>query len=232
MFDLIFRGVASLGAICGLIYWFAYSWHDQGDWLRSLVKTTALAPLALFWLATSLLAQEPVWIMALGLLLGAMGDLLLSRPGHGAFLAGMAAFGLGHLAYAGGLFHRSAELGFAPISGEQILAIALLVLLLLSTERWLAPRVGRLLWPLRLYAGLIATLALAAILLPPAAGSAALRGGAALFLISDLLLALRLFVLHAPPARALVGATLWPAYLLGQLSLFWGSLLFWTFPNP
>lgn len=229
MFDLIFRGVASLGVICGLIYWFAYSWHDHGDWLRSAIKTSALAPLALFWLATSLLARDPLWIMALGLLLGALGDLLLSRPGERAFLAGMAAFGLGHLAYAGGLFHRSAELGLVPMSGEQVWALVLLALLVLVTERWLAPRTGRLLWPVRAYVGLIALMALAAILLPPAAGATELRIGAALFLLSDLLLALRLFVPRGPPARALLGAALWPVYIIGQLSLFWGSILFWTF---
>ncbi|WP_435259629.1 lysoplasmalogenase family protein [Thioclava sp. FR2] len=231
MFDLIFRVAASLGAIAGLIYWFAYSWRDGDDWLRSMVKTVTLAPIALFWLATSLMAGDAVWIMAAGLLLGVLGDYFLSRPGTGAFLAGMGAFGLGHLVYAVALFTRSADLGFAPFTGEHCWALLSLAALVLSTEFWLAPRTGALRWPVRAYVALIALMAIAAILLPPNAGTSDLQLGALLFLASDLLLALRLFVVTTDRLKALLGAALWPAYVLGQLLIFWGSILFWTFPK-
>lgn len=231
MFDLIFRVAASLGAIAGLVYWFVYSWRDGDDWLRTMIKTVTLAPIALFWLATSLMAEEAVSVMAIGLTLGVLGDYFLSRPGTGAFLAGMGAFGAGHLIYALALFTRSADLGHAELSGGHFWSLVVLGLLVVSTEFWLAPRTGSLRWPVRAYVALIALMAIAAILLPPNAGTSDLQLGALLFLASDLLLAIRLFVVKGDRAKALLGAALWPAYVLGQLLIFWGSVLFWTFPK-
>ena len=59
-----------------------------------LTKTAAVAALAL----AGRLGGVPTLIVA-GLALGACADFCLSRPGKVAFLAGMGAFGLGHLAY-------------------------------------------------------------------------------------------------------------------------------------
>lgn len=230
MFDLTFRLLVALGGIAGLTYWFAYSWREDGDWLRSGIKTATLAPLALFWGATSFAAGEPVWIMALGLGLGALGDFLLSRPGSGAFLAGLAAFGLGHLVYAAALFWRGAALGFHGLRASEVGGLAVLLAIVGSTEFWLIPRVGHLRRAVRAYVGLIALTALAALLLPDTPGAAELQMGAALFLVSDLLLALRLFVIRSNLLRGLLGAAVWPAYVQGQVLIFWGSLLFWTFP--
>jgi uncharacterized membrane protein YhhN len=78
----------------------------------------------------------------LGLALGALGDLCLALKGERLFLAGVAAFGLGHLAYAGGFLLRSGELGFDGLSVGEGLALAGLAGLLVSTEVWLAPRTG------------------------------------------------------------------------------------------
>lgn len=231
MFDLMFRVVASLGLIAGLIYWLAYSWRDEDDWLRSVIKTTTLAPLALFWFVTSYLGQDPVWIMALGLGFGVLGDFCLSRPGPRAFLAGMAAFGIGHLIYAAALIARGAELGFDGVAGLEFWAAVALVALVASTEIWLAPRTGALRWPVRAYVVLIAAMGAAAILVPANPGTAELRLGAALFIASDLFLAVRMFVLQRETPRRLLGAVLWPAYVLGQFLLFFGSVLFWTFPQ-
>lgn len=231
MFDLIFRVAASLSAISALIYWFAYSWRDGEDWLRTMIKTMALAPIALFWFGSSVMAGDVVWVMAFGLLCGVLGDFFLSRPGQQAFLAGMAAFGLGHLVYAVGLLSRSAELGFAEFSGMHFWALALLAGLVASTEVWLAPRTGSLRWPVRAYVLMIAIMACTVIFLPQNPGTSSLYFGAALFLLSDLLLSIRLFVARGQGMRALLGAVLWPAYVIGQFSLFWGSVLFWTFPK-
>lgn len=225
--DVFFQGALLLGLTAGLIYWAAYSWQDGEGWLRSLVKTTTLAPLALFWVVSGSQGQSAVWPMALGLALGVIGDFFLSRPGQKAFLAGMAAFGLGHLAYSGGMAVRSAELGFVPLGPSDVLMICAVLALVLSTEFWLRPRTGALLWPVRVYVALIALMALAAILLPDHPGRSALQLGAALFLVSDLLLAIRLFVVKGPFVRATLGALLWPAYVLGQLLIFMGAGQFW-----
>lgn len=231
MFDLIFRVVAGLGGICALVYWLAFSWRAGDDWLRSMVKTMTLAPFALFWLASSAFAGQSDWPMAIGLLLGAVGDLLLSRPGEKSFLAGMAAFGLGHLIYAGAMLARSADLGFPGFSGGMFWAFAGLGALVLSTEFWLSPRAGALRGPVRAYVLLIALMAVSAILLPENPGQGALQWGAAFFLASDLLLAIQMFVLPPGRAKAFFGFALWPAYVIGQLAIFWGSILFWTFPK-
>lgn len=230
MFDFLFRAAAALGLIAGLIYWLAYSWHDMQDAARSLFKTMTLAPLAVFWLATSGSAGTSDWPMAVGLSLGVVGDFLLSRPGARAFLAGMAAFGAGHLAYAAALLGRSGMTGFDRASLSQAVALALLLCLVASTELWLAPRTGRLRWPVRIYVGLIALMALVVIGLPDGPGQGELRAGTLLFLGSDLLLALQIFVVRGDRARGALGFLLWPAYVLGQLLIFWGSLLVWTFP--
>lgn len=231
MFDLLFRSASGFGLLAGLIYWFAYSWHNSHDLTRSVIKTLTLAPLALFWLYTSATAGTSDWPMALGLLAGVIGDALLSRPGPAAFLAGMAAFGLGHLIYALAMVLRAADLGFDAVSGAEIALIVGLLALLASTELWLAPRTGRLRQPVRAYVVLIGIMAAAAIVLPANPGQAELRIGAALFVLSDLLLALQLFLWRDGAPRVALGLLLWPAYVLGQLFLFWGSLLFWTFPK-
>jgi uncharacterized membrane protein YhhN len=231
MFDLFFRAAAILGLIAGLIYWLAYSWHDTKDGARSLFKTLTLAPLALFWLVTSGMAGSSDWTMALGLSLGVLGDYLLSRPGPRAFLAGMAAFGAGHLAYAAALFLRAGAPDPGALSSAQAIALAFLFGLVASTELWLAPRTDRLRQPVRAYVFLIALMAVAVILLPDGPGQAELRAGAILFLGSDLLLALQIFVLRGQRRRGMAGFLVWPAYVCGQLLIFWGSLLFWTFPS-
>lgn len=231
MFDLLLRAALALGAIATLVYGLAYSWNEGHSAARSLIKTLALAPVAGLWLITSLMAGEPVWVMAAGLSLGVMGDFLLSRPGERAFLAGMAAFGLGHLVYALALWGRASDLGLVPFGGTQFWGLAALLSLALSSEVWLAPHTGRLRWPVRIYILLIASLGAVAVILPPNPGQAEVQTGTLLFLASDLLLALRMFRARAEWLRRALSLALWPAYVLGQLLIAWGGLLYWTFPK-
>lgn len=231
MFDLMLRAAVALGLIASLIYWLAYSWTEGHSAARSLIKTLSLAPLALLWLMTSLMAGEPVWVMAAGLLLGVFGDLMLSRPGRGAFLAGMASFGMGHLVYALALAVRAGDLGWPPFGGEAFWGLAVLFMLVASTEAWLSPHTGDLRAPVRTYVLLIAALGAVAVLLPDNLGKAEIQLGVALFLASDLLLALRMFRSRTPWLQTLLSLLLWPAYVAGQLLIAWGSLLYWTFPK-
>jgi uncharacterized membrane protein YhhN len=166
-------------------------------WSAAAVKTAATALLALGGMA----AGAPVAITA-GLALGALGDLALARPGERAFLAGMAAFGLGHLAYAGAFWTGAPGPGWA---------VAAVLALAASTEAWLAPRLpAGLRGPVRAYVVLIAAMGVAALCQPPGAGLA----GAGLFLLSDTLLAVERFVLTRP-APAL-GRAVWASYWAGQ----------------
>ena len=100
-------------------------------------------------------------LLTLALLLSAVGDLALSRSGQKAFLAGLTGFALAHLLFII-LFQG---LGPDPIwaaFGHTPFFAVVLVLVALSSEIWLAPYTGKLVWPVRVYVTLI-TLAL----LPP-----------------------------------------------------------------
>ena len=196
----------TLGVLAGVAYW-RIAGRDDTSWTRSAIKTTSTAALAL----AGALTGAPAAITA-GLAAGSLGDLALSRPGPRAFLAGMGAFAVGHLAY---LWHFVA-LWTAPTPPWA--AMLGMVVLALSTEIWLAPRTGELRWPVRAYVVIIAAMAIAAMGLP---GNQRLTQlGAALFVLSDLLLALHLFV--AP--RRWLALALWPAYWLGQALILTGSL--------
>lgn len=194
-----------LAAACAAIYGLRFV-TAAPNWPGSLLKTASTALLAL----SAWLSGGPALLVA-GLGFGAAGDLALSRPGKLAFLAGMGAFAIGHLAYA--------ALMWTPGNHWQIWPLGLVMLALAaSTEFWLIPRTGDLRWPVRAYVVIITAMALAALTLR--ADQTATAVGAGLFVLSDLLLAVHLFV---APRRWLAYA-LWPVYWLGQTYILLGSL--------
>jgi uncharacterized membrane protein YhhN len=180
----------------------------------ALLKAGAVAALAV----AGLVLGAPAAVVA-GLALGAAGDFALARPGDRWFLAGMALFAAGHLAYAAAFLGLGAGWPGWPV----LLALGLLAG---STEVWLSPRTGALRWPVRGYVVLIVAMAALAAALP--AGRGWLVLGAALFVASDLMLAVERFVLAARPAedplRRLLALALWPAYWGGQALILAGSL--------
>ncbi len=192
-------------AACALLYGLRWAASRTTSAARSTVKTASVACLALAGLTGG--APAPVVV---GLALGAVGDFLLSRQGEGAFLGGMAAFAAGHLAYA---------LAFgAGMPGWPVLIA--LGLLATSTEAWLAPHTGALRWPVRGYVLVICAMAT----LAAARSEPLLRLGAALFVASDLMLALEIFVIRAPARPRLLCCALWPAYWGGQALILWALL--------
>jgi uncharacterized membrane protein YhhN len=176
-------------------------------WPRTALKT---APLLAFALAAAGAGAPPLFTAAL--LLSAAGDLALSRRGQAAFLYGLAAFALAHLLYVlvfTGLSQRPPWEAFAlsPLLAAGLVAFGL------SAELWLAPHVGRLAWPVRVYVALIVVMGLAALTLP--LGLLAL--GAGLFIASDTVLALRQFRLdERDPRHRLAGWLVWVLYIAGQ----------------
>lgn len=225
----VVKGAILLGATAaGVTYQLAFAGRPEGShsWAGSVTKTLSTALLAL----AGAVGQAPGLIVA-GLALGSAGDLALSRPGTRAFLAGMAAFALGHLAYVLAFVTRSLELGGLAFGPGRMVLLGLLVVLLISTEFWLAPRTGALRWPVRGYTLIIGAMAAAVILLPAGAGAAKVQFGAALFLLSDTLLSIRLFVAQSEPAKQGLGYAVWPAYWAGQLLILWGSGPYWFFPT-
>ena len=189
-------GLIGLSALSALGYELVFVGVAPLPLAGSAVKTMAVALLAV----AGALARAPRLIV-LGLALGALGDFWLSRPGEAAFLAGMGAFAAGHLAYA---------LGFG-LRWPPLWVLIGLGGVALSTEAWLAPHTGALLWPVRAYVGVICGMAGCAAAHP----SRLLWAGAASFVASDLMLAVAMF--RAGPELALgLSYALWPAYWLGQ----------------
>ncbi len=223
-FMALATAILSLAAAVG--YGWRFAAAEEKGWTGAAVKTASTGLLAV------LLATLPgggwFWLIPLGLALGALGDLFLALKGERMFLAGVGAFGLGHLAYAGGFLLRSGDLGFDGVSGVESAVLAALAALLVSTEVWLAPRTGDLRGPVRGYVGLIGLMGMAAVLLPAVPGQGALRWGATLFILSDLMLAVQLFVTRDPALRRGLALALWPAYWGGQALIAWGAVVFWA----
>ena len=217
--------VLALGT--AVVYGLRFATREEKGWLGAAVKTASTGFLALAVVLAAAGGGAWFWLVPLGLALGALGDLCLALKGERLFLAGVGAFGLGHLAYAGGFLLRSGALGFDGVSGAEGLVLAVLLALLVSTEVWLAPRTGGLRGPVRGYVALIGLRGVAAVLLPDAPGQGVLRAGAALFILSDLMLAVEMFVARDPRLRRGLALALWPAYWGGQALIAWGALAFW-----
>lgn len=225
-FDMLAGAVALLSLGAAVVYWLVYATREVKGTAGAAVKTGSTALLALLALTAPL--GGGFWMIPLGLALGALGDLLLALGGVRRFLVGVAAFGLGHLAYAGGLVWRSGELGFDGLSAGEGVVLAVLLALLGSTEAWLAPRTGELRQPVRGYVGLIGLMGVAAVLLPAHPGQGWLRLGAGLFIASDLMLALQLYVVKREGLRRGLALALWPAYWAGQALIAWGAVAYWA----
>lgn len=215
---------AILSLAAALAYWTRFAAREVKGTAGAAVKTASTALLAV--LALAMPFGGWFWLIPLGLALGALGDLLLALGGIRRFLAGVAAFGLGHLAYAGGFLWRSGDLGFDGLGIAEVAALAVLLALLVSTEVWLAPRTGDLRPPVRGYVGLIGLMGVAAVLLPAHPGQTVLRLGAGLFVMSDLMLALQLFVVKSGLWRRRLALALWPAYWAGQALICWGATVY------
>lgn len=213
-----------LPSLAACSYWLLYAAQDQPSWPRSLLKTTATAGLVL---AGAILAGPGLALILVGLAFGAAGDFALSRRGEPAFLAGMAAFALGHLAYTVAMAQRAAGLGGFALGAGQIAAFCGALGVLASTELWLSPHTSRLRWPVRGYVLVIGLMATVTIALPPHGGRAVIWSGATLFVLSDLLLAIEIFIARPPRLKRALRLALWPAYWLGQAAILFGAMLYW-----
>lgn len=224
--DLVSSLLLMAAALAFVGYWLLWSARSTVSLTGALVKTASTGLLAGF----GAVGGWPLpWAILLGLTLGALGDFCLTRPSPRAFLAGMAAFALGHLAYGWSFLSRATEIAPLQLAPAQAGAGLALLTLLLSTELWLAPRTGALRWPVRGYVVVIGLMGFAAIALPPHPenlSAALICLGAALFILSDLLLALRLFVARSEAARRALALALWPAYWGGQLLILLGAGLY------
>lgn len=184
---------------------------------RTLVKTGSTALLALL----AFTEGGPALLVA-ALALSAAGDAFLAQDGEKAFLAGLASFLAAHIAYVplflsagGGLEILAAEPWRAGLAALAVVAAAALM-------RRLLPAAGPgMRVPVALYAAAILAMLLAAATVP----SPVIVAGAALFVVSDSLLATERFLLAADsPGRRPVGAAVWVTYYLAQAAIALGFL--------
>jgi uncharacterized membrane protein YhhN len=197
----------------------------RGRRLRVVAKPVASAafiavPLAGGALAGGVAADDPATWIVVGLVLGAIGDVLLLY--EALFLAGLVVFLLGHVAYV---------VGFAlvvPMAGWPRVATwpAMCAVAAGATAlAWLWPHLGKMRVAVIAYVGVIVVMVIggAAVALrgPGSPAHAALVfAGAAMFFASDLAVARDRFVAQGFVNRA------WglPVYYAAQLALGWSLL--------
>ncbi|NVB81307.1 MAG: lysoplasmalogenase [Kofleriaceae bacterium] len=196
-----------------------YAEYRHARPLRAVTKTLAsLAFIAVGYFAATRGTDYERHIL-LGLVLGAVGDVALLGKSSRAFLGGLTAFLLGHLAYFVAFIHLvgpGETLGLAGIYAALPIAIGVGVLV------WLWPRLGSMRVPVIAYVATIIAMVVAAIAAArsdalPARNRELLVAGAALFFASDLAVARDKFVGAAFVNRA------WglPCYYAGQLLIAW-----------
>lgn len=171
--------------------------------VRSILKTIPIAALAVL---AAFIGAPLLLVLALGF--SALGDLALSRDGERAFMAGLGAFLLAHIFYVPLLFGVGE--GFA---GWRWAALAGACAYAAMVARWLWPHLGPMRAPVAVYMIAIVAMGAAALTAPPALWPVML--GAALFIVSDTVLAAETFVFAAAPRRW-TAPVVWSTYYAGQ----------------
>lgn len=191
-------------------------------WRRTLLKTASIALLAFL----AMIAGGPFLLVA-ALLICAVGDALLAQEGEQFFLGGLVAFLLGHLVYIALFLAVAAGLGtgMATLLAEPWRAFLVLAAFVATgaLALRLLPAIGEdLRLPVIAYAvAILAMLAAAATLPLPM-----VVAGAALFFVSDAILAAERFLLEDDSLpKVVAGPAVWVLYYLGQMAIVLGFVL-------
>ena len=167
-------------------------WAERRGSRLGLWLTKPVASLAFIWAGLAAGALESTYgqLVLVGLVLCLLGDLLLiplDRPA--VFRAGVFAFLAGHVAYSAAFLTR-------PLDPPGLLAGALLLAVTLGAVlRWLAPSLPKdMVWPVRIYMGVIGVMATLACGVSAGGGPWAVAAGALAFTASDISVARDRFV--------------------------------------
>ena len=201
-----------LAAALALIYLIGYCYRGV-SWPKTLVKTASILLLAL--MAWQMSASN--WlVLALGLC--ALGDFLLSREDARSFLAGVGAFAAGHLAYITLFLSHDLAQPAMIVEPPQLYVAIVLALLSAVMAVVLMPRAGDLRFAILAYIPIITGMGIVALALP---NVGLLLPGALLFVVSDFVLALEMFVFAAQStARRFTPFVVWATYWAAQFLLF------------
>lgn len=202
------RILVVIGLAAALLY-LAASRMDDAYWLRLVAKPIPVLMMAL-WVSGLRVKGRYQLAIVIGLLLSALGDILLEFS-EATFLLGLAAFLSGHVAYIVAFLQDTRKLH--PFYGAAAYAYGFFAAVFLMATG----DVGGMLGPVYLYILVITTMlwrAACRLDAPSATRFSAWAGlaGAILFVISDSILAFRLF---GTPIQ-LGGAAVMVTYWLGQ----------------
>lgn len=170
----------------------------------TVLKAAISASLVVWVLLAS--AGAPPRLLVVGLAFALLGDVLLNLPGTLAFLAGMGAFLVMQVCYVLGFLGIGARTWFAAHRAAALAWLALWAVL----NMVLGPMLGEMRWPVAVYSLALVTMAACAV----ATGRRWIAVGGVLFLVSDLLIALRVAGTELPASGVLVMATYCTAQLL------------------
>jgi len=181
-------------------------------WLHLLTKPIPVLCMAV-WVAWQPQRGRYQVLVASGLVLGAAGDVLLEL-GDSTFILGLLAFLLGHVAYIIAFLQDDRRLSPVRALLSYGYGIAIFAYLLTAGD------LGAMLAPVAIYMLVICTMlwrGLSRLGAPAAPERSAQAGavGSVLFIASDSLLSLRMFVAAFPP----VGVAIMLTYWLGQLGV-------------
>lgn len=182
--------------------------------LQWVLKPLAAACFVAAGLLSGALASAWGTTLFVGLVLAALGDVLLIPKGKRAFLAGLTSFLLGHVAYAIAFAIRGVDVLSTLGAGVVLAVIAAPVL------RWLWPHVDtKMRGPVLAYVAVITVMVALAAGTVGAHGDARILAGAIGFYLSDLAVARDRFVAPGFANRA------WglPLYFAAQLVLAWAA---------
>lgn len=171
---------------------------------RTIIKTLSIAALA----ALAVIMDGP-WLLVAALALSALGDLFISRDGVAAFLAGLGSFLLAHAAYV--------ALFWGVIGGASALSpivAGVFALYSIGMLRWLWPHLADMKAPVCAYIAVIYAMGVTAAAAPVALWP--IIAGAALFVISDSVLAAETFVFKHKP-RPWTAPVIWSSYYASQV---------------
>ena len=196
--------------IASAVFGLAYLFNDFGLAapypVNVVIKAAGIVLLAVYALRRQHL------VLAVGLALGATGDVFLALD-ESVLPLGIAAFGLGHLVYIW-LFARWRMTAGARGGMSRIIALAIAAFGLVMLN-WLQPHFGDLRVAASVYNGIILVMAVLAVL---GRSPTLAMLGALLFVISDSVLAVRLFAGELDWA----GPVVWVCYYLGQAGIALG----------
>lgn len=181
--------------------------HLANDWLE------LAQPWGLVWKASGIVLlglyalSQRAWLAGLALLLCATGDVLLEIV----FVAGMAAFALGHVVYIFCFLEWGRVLG---ANRRDYPAAGIIIVISLLLMAWFFPGLGELMIPALIYQLIITTMVATALVVK---APMLARLGAVLFMISDTLIAVGKFTdVGVPPG------SVWITYAGAQIMIAWG----------